>query len=1515
MSSEFIAEKIATHMAVADKPDMCQVGNSVCAFVSFVTLDQAKDLRGNPDPTQGQGAPVFHMGSYVPKSQGNAGIGVRSGGQSGPFNPQEHSETVRSQGEFQVHDGHVGQINAAAPGSLAGNTTAVVNAGSTGGGEVDVCITKLKLQLANLKEKIAAEWANSPRSFLWETAKGMGSGAVDAGAGMVDGAKSFFGGMWDAVSSPLETARSAYDSVTGGAKEVYDLGSALYNGDLTVDDIVDGIADALMDALGAAACSVADQLQEMLNKPNGGAEGLGYLIGQVSAQVGAAALTAGAGAAGQAALKGTQVAKLAGEAGEFAMRKGESIAAFFKRLKEKRRSRRHREEPEGGVHGKGGSSNDGNPANPGCRIACERVAHPVNPMYGCKYLAGPEDEDFVLPGLPSIVWQRSYFSDVDRIGAFGQGWTLPYDMRIERRGTRYTFVDTQCRKVPLPELSAGKLRWVMGEDMLFGGLRDLSVLVLVNAAGQSMHFDRTGEDRWRLGRISDGHDNTLSLQWTESGQLAAVTSDAQRRVELDYAETPAGPRVVGVHEVSGRNTRRVLAIYRYSPEGDLSQVCDRTGNVMREFEWRNHIMVMHRQPGGLESRYEYDVYTAQGKVVRTWDSMGRAWQLIYRDGETRVVDSMRRSVRYRYDDAYRLTARIDAQGREARYDLDRDGNLVSQTDEAGRTTRYARNGNGLPILITKPDGAQTFIEYHARFPWLPIAVTDALGHTTCFEYDDRGSLSARVDALGGRTEYYRDGRGLAIRIRDARGGTRHLSYAEDGQPVSHIDCSGSRTRYEYDDQGRLLAIVDPLGGTTRYRYDAVGRPTVIEHADGAAEHFGYDVLGRLTAHGSPGGAVTRYVLAPDGRPVERRNALGHALHYRYDGMRRLSSLVNENGAEHSLAYDVLDRIVEQRSFDGTRIRYQYGADGAVAEQEEFGQEAGGASSIRTRYRRDAVGRILEIAAARTHGRQYERSRYEYDAVGNLVRAVNSAGTLARRYDPVGQMVEEVSDVAGISQRLTYEYDLLGNCLQTVLPDGRAINRLYYGSGHLHQINVDGQVVTDLERDALHREQRRTQGVLESRYQYDARGRLAAQFAERPVGDGLMSEQVPSGATTSDTIRISRQYQYDRDGNPVQVQDAYYGSTLYAYDAIGRLQQANDERFFFDPASNILDGRHSPQAGGADAAVRDNRVRFYQGQRYVYDTYGNVVEKQIGQHTAMRFEYDPHHRMISAEVTRQGVVQRYRYAYDALGRRVIKRDLFGTTRFLWDGDSLLAESRARRTCVYLYGDDAFVPVAQLASHGQSEPCRILHYHVDHIGTARELTDENGSVVWRARYTAWGQTAGADTAGASEQVWPSPQPLRFQGQYHDLETGLYYNRYRYYDSHFGRFVSKDPIGLEGGLNVYQYAPNPTQWIDPLGLARIPASVKSKVAQENEAFFGVEKCECCGVETVPGKKSKRGEVPPSNERQFDHITADSKDGANDEGNTQLLCRKCNRGFSNHDKPNFKQLNRLGRTPCLGD
>ncbi len=169
--------------------------------------------------------------------------------------------------------------------------------------------------------------------------------------------------------------------------------------------------------------------------------------------------------------------------------------------------------------------------------------------------------------------------------------------------------------------------------------------------------------------------------------------------------------------------------------------------------------------------------------------------------------------------------------------------------------------------------------------------------------------------------------------------------------------------------------------------------------------------------------------------------------------------------------------------------------------------------------------------------------------------------------------------------------------------------------------------------------------------------------------------------------------------------------------------------------------------------------------------------------------------------------------------------YGLTLFGWDGDTLAYETSwdKRETTHYVYEPGSFTPLvlargpAVLPGEGGEVPplAAIAYYHCDQIGTPQEVTDETGEVAWSARYKAWGEakeviSEAARKAGISN-------PLRFSGQYFDRETGLHYNRHRYYDPHSGRFVSKDPIGLAGGINSFVYAPNPVQWIDPLGLTK--------------------------------------------------------------------------------------------------
>ena len=140
-----------------------------------------------------------------------------------------------------------------------------------------------------------------------------------------------------------------------------------------------------------------------------------------------------------------------------------------------------------------------------------------------------------------------------------------------------------------------------------------------------------------------------------------------------------------------------------------------------------------------------------------------------------------------------------------------------------------------------------------------------------------------------------------------------------------------------------------------------------------------------------------------------------------------------------------------------------------------------------------------------------------------------------------------------------------------------------------------------------------------------------------------------------------------------------------------------------------------------------------------------------------------------------------------------------------------------------------------------------YQCDQLGTPMEISDENGQIVWTGIYDAWGLVKLPDGAGKPQRA-KARNPLRFQGQYFDTETLLHYNRHRYYDPWTGRFISKDPIGYSGGLNLYFFAPNTIQWLDPLGLARIKNSVEGdrrhKTVNErlrNQYPDATIQCEC--------------------------------------------------------------------------
>ena len=245
----------------------------------------------------------------------------------------------------------------------------------------------------------------------------------------------------------------------------------------------------------------------------------------------------------------------------------------------------------------------------------------------------------------------------------------------------------------------------------------------------------------------------------------------------------------------------------------------------------------------------------------------------------------------------------------------------------------------------------------------------------------------------------------------------------------------------------------------------------------------------------------------------------------------------------------------------------------------------------------------------------------------------------------------------------------------------------------------------------------------------------------------------------------------------------------------------------------------------------NRLKTYNGTTYYYDELGNLIHRELADGEVQNYFYDLHDQLVKAEIFKKdGTKETWAYTYDALGRRIgkgrlkneeVSDGLEGETGFVWDGSHLLQEVQPDGRYTYIYTDpDSYEPLAQVRNwtneDGESRQ-QTRYFHCDQIGIPREMTDKDGNLVWFGNYTGWGRLK--EETKVTDSAY---QPFRLQNQYADRETGLHYNFFRYYEPDAGRFVNQDPIGLEGGENLYAFAPNTGSWIDPLGLFGLAGTI---------------------------------------------------------------------------------------------
>jgi RHS repeat-associated protein len=1062
-----------------------------------------------------------------------------------------------------------------------------------------------------------------------------------------------------------------------------------------------------------------------------------------------------------------------------------------------------------------GAGGDGGDAPAGQDGQCAD-GHPVDVITGRAYTLPAIELE--LPGPLPLVLARVYStSAADRDVGLGFGWSCSWSWEIEvRRRAVMVWSDEGIATIfPVLEAGAeyvGRWGWALR--------RERERFVLDKGDGLRRIFAAVEEDarRWRLIEIRDRNDNRIELIYDGAGRLCEVTDSAGRTIGI---ETTRAGRIASIQIKNAPAQGRWVAVarYVYDERGNLIAAIDAEGHATRHEYDDAHRLTRETDRCGLSFCFVYD---RAGRCVETWGELpsrkdpslaedvpavladgARARgihhvRLDYHDGRyTEVADS--REVRRYFGNRHGLVDKRVEGGAVGEAVYDARGLLLAEMDGEAAVTRYVRDDRGRVVRVVDPLERATAYERDARGD--VVRVVDPAGSTHELHRDAHGNVSHEADPTGAVTSYTYDARGLCTSISSPTGGVTRLAYDPEGNLVEQTGPTGACWRWAYDPLGRLVGETDPLGHETRWTWTARGDVASVQHADTSVVRYVYDGERRRTEIQGPGRRTVGLAWGGFHKLVRRTDPNGATVGFRYDREGRLLELINELGERHRLVRSRAGHVEREETFDGRQISYKHDRAAHVVRVEVVGEV--------TEHEYNAAGELVRRTLA-----DESEEVFTYDLRGDLAAVAWAGGEVLFERDAVGRVVHEVQSLGGEVHAVASAYDQAGGQVR------RATSR-----GHVEHIERDAAgartrtILDELQdvhhaRDPLGRESMRALPRGGRIHQtHDPVGRLSRRWATsagslRPVrfDDAEWSAQ-------PDRVTVEHEHRYDEDGERSDSLDRRRGWLQYEYDAAGRLtsmlREATGEReaFTYDRAGN-------PRPEGLPCEYGPGGRLLRRGDAtYAWDGAGRLCERRIGAEV-WRYRWDAAGRLAAVDLP-DG--RRAEYVYDPLGRRVEARTHGERSRFVWDGDTLAHAITTRAASAgdpiveertFCFEDGGFVPWAQAdeGPDGFGGRAKAWSYFVnDPIGTPDELVDGAGVVIGELNRQVWGATA---TVGART-------PLRFQGQQEDPGTGLHYNRFRYYDAEVGLYLSPDPIGLAGGLRPFGYVPNPTGWIDPLGL----------------------------------------------------------------------------------------------------
>ena len=1103
------------------------------------------------------------------------------------------------------------------------------------------------------------------------------------------------------------------------------------------------------------------------------------------------------------------------------------------------------------------------------------VGDPVGVADGAVYDA-VVDVRVSCPDI-DLVFRRSYGSWSQRSGSLGIGWTHTYDWRVvtnaqsvyvysagERGVTDGTHVFSPPPPVggsvvnkdgyELRHLGSGRLAVVTPERLTYSFDADgrLSSIQTWNGTGVTVVRDGTSgsvvqarhSDGKSLGFVLDAKGRVVRVTtpapgvWVEyfyaSGGVGdktnllsrAVLHDGQttcvRSYEYEEVQRPGQLSASQVVAAAGiPPSRPVDPAIMWLPPPNMWPTGGGAASTSKTRLVKCHVLSRKTDANGMSTSYSYrrEGDDVNEKCVETSMSGGLfALSLSYtRDGRTTCVEAEtafgKVARTYTFDDRKREIGR-------------------SVGDESRRNT-YDGAGDLVKTVLTNRLTSRSLAAaaaYDSRHR--AVATAEAYGaHPVLFdstEWDDlTGMPRRRVSRAGRVSEWVRGGQSYTV----------YGAGTNDSRLVSSVSC---------DSRWRPVSAVDPDGGETRFSYGADGLVSRVE-ADGLpAVDIGHDALGNVSSVSLPGPDGTNRTVAMSnnwrGSPLSVSYPDGTAESFAYDGngtkvVRHVDRLGREDaykwvlglpvhagrviggvtntlfGVKHdkqlnvvsitdplgraaeSYALDENDRVVAVTNVEDQAMTRAYAVGDLVASETRF-------DGTTVTYDYDAGANLSSVAYPG------ETLSFSYDADGLLTSVSNSVGVVTNLYDAAtgwldascgadgawvayarsdGGAVTSMTSVAGTT---AYSLDAAGRRTHLATPSAAFDFGYCEWNGRLAAVtNADGFVVQyafDIMDRVTNISWRTTSGATLGgfAYEYDALGRIT-----------------------------SRSHSLGTPSHPSQMSQS--SQRTYAYDDFDRLASDGDVTYTYDAAGNRMTRTENGETITYTLGIGDRLASYGraasprppQGGAYTHDIAGNVTRIERDGRPTLDLAWNSQYQLVS--VSTNGVFAEG-YTYDALGRRVSTTTAEGTTRHVYDNNW---------QCIADIDENGDVIASYTWGEGIDKLLAVTvggatYYALTDIqGTVWGYVDSQNNIVARWQYDAWGNVL-------SEEIDPSAAALaslryRFQGREWSEATGLINFRMRWYDAETGRWLSKDPIGLSGGLNLYAFCGGDiANGIDPLG-----------------------------------------------------------------------------------------------------